>query len=291
MTRRTPRAAAKAAITLSAVLIALCLICATVARAVAQETGPAPDTAGAPQPQEVTFQSGDLLLHGFLWKPAGDGPFPAVLYNHGSEKLPGAKPEVAAVFLGGGYVVFVPHRRGQGRSPGPYIGDQQAQAGSPEARNRLQVELLEQQLADQLAALDYLRTQPFVDPSHIAVAGCSYGGIQTLLGAEANPGYRAAVDFAGAAQSWANPLLRDRLLRAVQGIIIPTFLLQAQNDYTIEPSQILGAELQRLGKPYRMQIYPPFGTTPDEGHAGFCFQGGSVWGPDVLAFLQASLQP
>ena len=32
----------------------------------------------------VSFQSGNLTLYGVLYKPEGAGPFPAVLYNHGS---------------------------------------------------------------------------------------------------------------------------------------------------------------------------------------------------------------
>jgi len=35
-------------------------------------------------PQVVKFASGKLRLNGYLWKPAGTGPFPAVLFNHGS---------------------------------------------------------------------------------------------------------------------------------------------------------------------------------------------------------------
>jgi carboxymethylenebutenolidase len=85
-----------------------------------------PDTRA--REQLVQFPSGDLTLGGFIWKPAGDGPFPAILYNHGSEKLPGAKLDLGRLFVGNGYVFFVPHRRGQGRSPGPYIQDQIASA-------------------------------------------------------------------------------------------------------------------------------------------------------------------
>lgn len=69
--------------------------------------------------QLVQFPGESSTLGGFIWKPAGDGPFPAVLYNHGSEQLPGWKPDLGQLFVGNGYVFFVPHRRGQGRSPGP----------------------------------------------------------------------------------------------------------------------------------------------------------------------------
>lgn len=128
---------------------------------------------------------------------------------------------------------------------------------------------------------------PYVDASRIAVAGCSYGGIETLLGAERSPSYRAAVDFAGGAQSWAgNPILQQRLIRAVQGISTPVSFLQAENDYDTQPSRVLSAEMDRLGKPSTMRIYPPFGMTREEGHGGFCEYGGSVWGADVFAFLR-----
>ena len=71
-----------------------------------------------PAPVEITFPIGSLVLHGFLYKPEGKGPFPAVLWNHGSEKRPGWLPDLAPIFLNKGYVFFIPHRRGHGRSPG-----------------------------------------------------------------------------------------------------------------------------------------------------------------------------
>lgn len=39
-------------------------------------------------------------------------------------------------------------------------------------------------LDDQLAALAWLRKQEFVQPARIAVAGTSFGGIESVLGAE-----------------------------------------------------------------------------------------------------------
>jgi hypothetical protein len=38
-----------------------------------------------PQFEEVKFSSGNLILHGFIHKPKGNAPFPAILMNHGSE--------------------------------------------------------------------------------------------------------------------------------------------------------------------------------------------------------------
>src|SRR5689334_22293089 len=36
--------------------------------------------------ERVEYPSGQLKLPGLLYKPAGKGPFPAVIWNHGSEK-------------------------------------------------------------------------------------------------------------------------------------------------------------------------------------------------------------
>lgn len=249
----------------------------------------APRVIAQPVQTEVTFPNGSLQLHGFIWKPDAARPFPALLWNHGSEKLPGWLPSLGPAFVRQGYVFLVPHRRGQGRSPGLYIQDQLQQARREE-RSRLLVQLHELQLTDQLAALTYLKGQPFVDAGRLAVAGCSYGGIQTVLAAEGGHGYRAAVDFAGGAQSWqGSPDLRARMLRAVRGAAIPVFFVQAENDYDLTPSRALSAEMQRAGKSHQVKVYPRFGSGPQDAH-DFCVKGLEVWGPDVFPYLASNLR-
>ena len=68
------------------------------------------------KPEEGVFPSDGRQLHGFLWKPEGSGPFRAIVWNHGSEKLPGSQPALAKFYTSHAYVFFVPHRRGQGRA-------------------------------------------------------------------------------------------------------------------------------------------------------------------------------
>src|SRR3954471_20028898 len=97
------------------------LIAATLAGASA--TAPADTHVVA---QKVTLKSDGLLLEAFLYKPEGDGPFPALIWNHGSEQHPDAGAQfdsVAAIFVPAGYVVFAPVRRGHGHSQGRYIVD------------------------------------------------------------------------------------------------------------------------------------------------------------------------
>jgi hypothetical protein len=50
------------------------------------------------KPELITFTSGDLALKGFVWKPEGPGPFPAIVWNHGSERLPGTVDSVRPLF-------------------------------------------------------------------------------------------------------------------------------------------------------------------------------------------------
>jgi dienelactone hydrolase len=252
-----------------------------------QETDP-----GAPK--LVSFPSGDLTLHGFLYKPEGDGPFPAIIWNHGSEKLPGQQPELARFYTKQGFVFFTPHRHGQGRSPGAYIEDLIEKYAATE-KNRTSVgkyvvKLQEEYNQDVVAAVEWLKGQSFVDQRRMVMSGCSYGGTQTLLAAEKGLGLRAFAPFAPAAKSWANTELRKRLLEAVRNAKSPLFLIQAQNDFSIGPSEVLGLVIKQKGPPNQAKVYPPYGTTPQEGHYAFATKEGgiAIWGSEVLDFFRAA---
>lgn len=193
-------------------------------------------------------------------------------------------------FVSRGWVFFGPYRRGQGlsASAGPYIGDQIAAAeknGGVSAGAAAMVRLLEtDHLNDQLAALAWLRKQGFVQPDRVAVAGNSFGGIETVLGAERGK-YCAAIDSAGGAQSWAQaPNLQSRMTRAVRNANAPIFFFQAANDYDLSPSKTLSAAMKAAGKTYEVKIYPPYGNSPQDGHT-FGYFGSAVWADDVFRFL------
>jgi len=193
-------------------------------------------------------------------------------------------------FSDNGYVFFVPHRRSHGRSP----RDPQIDSLYNSGANGL-VALQEIHLHDQLAAFDYLKRLPAVDPDRIVVAGCSFGGIQTVLaleaGADGKASFRAAVDFAGGAQTWRHAVaLQQKLLGAVRKATVPVMFVQAENDYDLSPSYALAKELGKLGKPHKLSIYPPYGASVQDGQGGFCGRGVEVWGRDVLAFLEAALK-
>jgi len=246
----------------------------------------------------VTFASREITLHGALYRPAGKGPFPAVIYNHGS--APGmmsssAFEALGPVFASHGWVFFGPYRRGQGlsASAGPYIGDQidaAEKAGGESAAAATMVRLLEtDHLDDQLAALAWLRKQDFVRPDHVAVAGNSFGGIEVVLGAERGK-YCAAIDSAGGAQSWAEaPQLQSAMKDAVRRTSVPIFFFQAANDFDLSPSKVLSAEMKAAGKPFEIKIYPAYGESAMDGHT-FGYFGAAVWAEDVFRFLNLHCQ-
>jgi dienelactone hydrolase len=234
----------------------------------------------------VSFSSPGGTLYGFLYVPEGRGPFPAVLWNHGSERRPGWQPELALFYNSHGFVFFLPHRRGQGRSPGSYIMDEIHAGGG----SFVAVQAQQTANEDVVAAMNWLKTQPQVDPNRIVVSGCSFGGIQTLLTAEKGLGARAFIVFAPAAQSWGNGALDQMLEHAVEHAKAPVFILQAKNDYSTQPAEVLGKIAKQQGG--QAKIYPKFGKTPQEGHWDFATTsaGIAVWDKDVLHFIEEAFR-
>ena len=97
---------------LSAVLLALSLLLV-------------PACARQPQPariEEITFQSGEFKLVGDLRTPAGAGPFPVILFVHGSGDADrtffGYYLPIMERMLRAGYAVFSWDNPGAGESTG-----------------------------------------------------------------------------------------------------------------------------------------------------------------------------
>lgn len=280
------------------ILLAL-LLCAAAALS---------QSAQIPTPQTVDVPSGALHLKAYLWKPAGPGPFPAVLFNHGRSDsaqiqwsghnltLPQCAGIIGPVFAKHGYVLLYLFRRGEGPSAdqGPFIGDlldREAAAHGEDARNHLQATLLDtDHLDDATAGLSFLKSLREVDTRRVAIVGHSFGAQLTLRMAGRDPSaspvsVRAAVAFGPAAGSWRRSAeFRDALLAAVRNTAVPIMLIHTQNDYDTTPGTILAAELERLHKPHLLKIYPPVGQSTSEGH-NFLYTDIPLWEPDVFQFL------
>jgi carboxymethylenebutenolidase len=245
--------------------------------------------------QRIEYASGSLKLPGLLYRPPGNGPFPAVIWNHGSEKTPGSQVELARFYTEHGFIFFLPTREGHADAPGDYILDLQKNILAREISLKSLTEILalhdrfNQNVVDAVA---WLKTQPLVDRDRMVMSGVSFGGIQTMLAAEKDLGVRAFVPFAPGAMAWGMKPLQDRLERAARNAKAPVFLIQAQNDFSTGPSERLGPILTKLGPPSSNKLYPPFGKTHERGHASFaCWSlGTTIWGDDVLQFIDAAFK-
>src|SRR5664279_3610299 len=76
-------------------------------------------------PDTVAVQSGKLKLKGLLWHPLGHGPFPTIIFCHGSyrdtDKIYSPVPQISIlgpVFARHGFIYFGLFRRGVGLSAG-----------------------------------------------------------------------------------------------------------------------------------------------------------------------------
>ena len=165
--------------------------------------------AGSHEPGLVTVRSGDVSLRALVWRPAGTGPFPAVLLNHGSgrtrEELERLGPyekqaeAIGPVFARHGYVFMYLFRRGVGLSADQGVSsvevmNREAAEHDQTARNALQLQLLEnRESIDARAALAFLRARSDVDRGDVALVGDSFGSSLTLVVGEREPALRALV--------------------------------------------------------------------------------------------------
>ncbi|PYM70471.1 MAG: hypothetical protein DME03_21005 [Candidatus Rokuibacteriota bacterium] len=245
----------------------------------------------APNYTEVFYPSGGLRIQAYLYRPEGDGPFPAVIYNHGSrsgrERQSVPFEHIGRLLTSAGYVALVSERRGYGRSDGVTWPEDVGKT-----RGRV-VGRLDEETDDVLAAVDFLRTQAFVDTKRLGVMGWSFGGIVTMFAVSRSNAFAVAVDQAGGALTWnTNPDVRAALTAAAQKSTTPTLLQVAENDRTTDSITTVAKILEKRGVPHRMVIYPPFTAattssfgTGAPGHMVFAERGMSVWSADALEFL------
>ena len=131
--------------------------------------------------EEVFYSSGNLKIEAYVFKPQGNGPFPVVIYNHGSrpgnERVERPFAYVGKMLASGGYLVVVPERRGYGRSGGSPFSEEIGADRGPRYIARLQ-----QEADDVVAAAQFAKTLPETDASRIAVMIFSAEGIQVWDG-------------------------------------------------------------------------------------------------------------
>jgi dienelactone hydrolase len=265
-------------------LVAMAVGLLYVATARAQADG------GLSQYETVFYPSGKLKMEAYLYKPDGTGPFPVVIYNHGS-RMQSEKEERPFAYVGlmlraTGYLAVVPERRGYGKSDGLTFGEAVGENRGPRFVARVQEET-----DDVLAAVEFVKTLPFADSARIGVMGWSFGGIISVFAASRSSAFRVVVDQAGAALTWDHSPEMQKALKAAAGKIrVPVLGMVAQNDRTTESVKEVVREAEAHGVATKLVVYPAF--TPHEnagpvapGHMIFGKEGWRIWEPDVKEFL------
>jgi dienelactone hydrolase len=266
---------------------ALFLCAATV---FAHTAGALAQRAGNPSYRELAYQNGALRLEAYLYVPAGEGPFPLIVYNHGSrdgqERVEQPMAFVRRTLTQAGYAVLVPERRGYGKSDGTTFREEVGRDNGPRFLNRLRAET-----EDVLAAVDYVKSEPALDTSRVGIMGWSLGGIVSVFAARHSGQVLRRRRSAGAS---AGRAVRAPVgvREAARDIRAPILCLDADNDATTEAVKTVCETARSRGVDAELKIYPPF--TPAQnpqnvapGHLLFSGQGVSLWSKDVIAFLDA----
>jgi len=151
--RRRRLAAAAHRATLCVVLLAVLLLLPACARQ------PQPATI-----EEITFHSGQFTLVGDLRTPAGTGPFPVVLFVHGSGDADrtsfGMYLPLMERMLRAGYAVFSWDKPGYGESTGSLNPDR----------------VVSERAQIVLDAIEVMKVHSDIDPERIGLWGASQGG-------------------------------------------------------------------------------------------------------------------
>ncbi len=220
-----------------------------------------------------------------IMTPPGNGPFPLVILNHGSNDKPAREQERyhrsfgAYYFLARGYAVAMPMMRGYAGSEGQQIYSH---------CNQEQVGLFNAHDID--AVIDYMAAQPYVDGARVVVAGGSFGGWNTLAYGTLNRReVKGLISFAGGALISNCPMealsLELALKHYAQATKLPSLWLYGGNDskfstpvwHAMYDSYVAAggkAELADLGT-YMPDTHNMMGNP----------EGLAVWAPRVDAFL------
>lgn len=230
----------------------------------------------------------DIKLQVTQFTPAGSGPFPLVVINHGkSSKLrPAEQPRyrlehVAREFLQRGYVVVFPMRKGFAGSQGAYTG-----TGCDTTKNGYN------QAEDIAATIQYYQTQPSIQKDQILVIGQSHGGLSSMaLAAQNLEGVRGVINFAGGLRladrpgcDWQQSLVAAFATYG-QKAKIPSLWFYGANDsyWPLNLAKKMHEAYTANGAPAKLIAY---GSFAKDSHTLFASpKGVSIWWYEVEQFL------
>jgi len=199
-------------------------------------------SALAAESHEVSYRSGDETVHAVLYKPAGSGPFPALVVIHEWWGLNDWVKQQADRYAQLGYVTLaIDLYRGQVATTPDQAHE--IMRGVPEDRAQ----------RDLLAATAYLRSLNTVNPKRMGAIGWCMGGGYALDLAIADPHLKAAVI------NYGHLATDDATLKKIHASILGIF---GGQDRGISPADVKKFEKQMKALNKRVEIH----IFPDAGH-------------------------
>ena len=140
-------------------------------------------------------------------KPQGSGPFPTVVFNHGSTGR-GNNPDLfrrswsstiaATYFVQRGWMVMFPQRRGRGSSDGLYDEGFELDRSAYSCQSDLSLAGVDRAIEDLDAVMVHIRSRSDVIVTEMLLAGQSRGGILSIAYAGVHPDmFVGVVNFVG----------------------------------------------------------------------------------------------
>lgn len=247
----------------------------------------------------VTLDGEQVRLAVISYKPPGTGPFPTLIFHHGSidgGKDPSLfgrtfepKPFIEW-FTSRGWAVVLPARRGRGGSEGLYdegFSDDRNQGYSCDASRLLSG--AERALRDVDAITVTILARPFVDKMRVAVGGHSRGAILAVAWAGQHPGQsRAVLNFGGGWRATSCPsaeAVNQQLFNRNASLVPPSLWLYGAHDpfYSMAHSRANFAAFEAAGGRGTFYEYQPPPLPHTSGHDIIYFP--FLWGDAMASYL------
>jgi dienelactone hydrolase len=264
---------------------------------------PEPQFAKVPMKGAGLFGA-TLELTTEIFKPAGAGPFPVLVYAHGRSGTQQERSALSEVvpreflnfWLTKGFAVVAPARPGYGKTGG---SDREV-PGHRWDGNRCIGTLDPERVAEVagaaiLATVGWVREQPWANASKLILSGNSVGGLTSVsLGAINPTGVLGYINFAGGVggnpalspgKSCAPERVRDAYATYGKSTRLPSLWLYAENDLFWGPDmpRVWHTAFAAGGSPSKLITTPPL--PGQDGHE-LIFLGRSLWVEPVDAFLK-----
>lgn len=169
----------------------------------------------------------DVLLEVVAIKPQHKGPYPTIVFNHGStgggRNQSVYKRTISPAIMGNyfaerGWMTLFPQRRGRGKSGGVYAEGLAADGSGYSCNVDIAMAGFERAIEDVDAVVHHLRERLDVDQNRLAIGGVSRGGILSIAYAGMRPNtFRGAINFNGgwlgracASYETVNPIIFER---------------------------------------------------------------------------------